>query len=344
MNPPRRRTSQPPTNLQMSDIARLAGVSESTVSRALKDSPLIAASTRERIRRLAEEAGYVVNPVASSLRSRQSGVITVAVPLVHAREPHLFDPFMMTMLAHLADALGDRGYNMLLAKIAVHQDGWVRRLQQPGRSDGVILIGQSSEHAAINEAARTGIPLTAWGTRMPAQKYPVVGTDNRLGGQLGTEHLIRHGRRRIAFLGDERLPEVAHRHDGYRQALRAAGLKAHPDLLVRSPFSSGDAYASVRALIDGGADFDGVMAASDVIAISAIRAITESGRRVPQDVSVVGFDDILLAEHAHPPLTTVRQELAQGAVKLVDTVIAAIRGEQAESTILPPTLIVRASA
>lgn len=344
MTPPRRRTSQPPTNLQMADIARLAGVSESTVSRALRESPLIAEKTRERIRRLAEEAGYAVNPVASSLRSRQTGVITVAVPLVHEREPHLVDPFMMTMLAHLADALGDRGYNMLLAKIAVHRDDWVRRLQQPGRSDGVILIGQSSEHAAINEAARAGIPLAAWGTRMPAQKYPVVGSDNRLGGELGTAHLIRHGRRRIAFLGDERLPEVAHRHEGYRQALRAAGLKPRPELLMRSPFASEDAYASVRALLAGGAEFDGVMAASDVIAISAIRAIAEAGLRVPQDVSVVGFDDILLAEHAHPPLTTVRQELARGAVALVDTVVAAIRGERPESTILPPTLIVRASA
>ncbi len=328
----------------MADIAKLAGVSESTVSRALKDSPLIAASTRERIQRLAEEAGYAVNPIASSLRSRQTGVITVAVPLVHEREPHLVDPFMMMMLAHLADALSDRGYNMLLSKVAAHQDGWVRRLQQPGRSDGVILIGQSFEHGSINEAARAGIPLTAWGTRLPAQKYPVVGTDNRLGGQIGTEHLIRHGRRRIAFLGDERLPEVGHRHEGYRHALRAAGLKAHSELHVRSHFGSEDAYASVRMLIDSGADFDGVMAASDVIAISAIRALSESGRRVPQDVSVVGFDDILLAEHAHPPLTTVRQELAQGAIKLVDTVIAAIRGEQPESTTLAPSLIVRASA
>lgn len=340
----RPRISQPPTSLQMADIARLAGVSESTVSRALKDSPLIAACTRERIRRLAEEAGYVVNPVASGLRSRQTGVIMVAVPLVREREPHLVDPFMMTMLAHLADALGDRGYNMLLAKIAVHQDGWVRRLQQPGRSDGAILIGHGSGHAAIDEAASAGVPLAAWGPQLPAQRYPVVGSDNRLGGRIGTDHLIRRGRRRIAFLGDERLPEVAHRREGYRQALSEAGLEAHPELQVRSPLASADARASVRAMLDAGAELDGLIAASDVIAIGAIRALSESGLRVPQDVSVVGFDDILLAEHAHPPLTTVRQELAQGAIALVDTVIAVIRGEQPESTILTPTLIVRDSA
>lgn len=340
----RNRISQPPSNLQMADIAKLAGVSKSTVSRALKDNPLIADSTRRRIRRLAEEAGYAVNPVASGLRSRQSGVITVAIPLVHERDQHLFDPFMMTMLAHLADALGDRGYNMLLSKIAAHEDGWVRRLQQPGRSDGVILIGQSFEHTSINEAARAGIPLVAWGTRLPAQRYPVVGTDNRMGGRLGTEHLIRKGMRRIAFLGDERLPEVAHRFEGYRQALRDAGVKAQPALHVRSRFAGDDAYRSAKELLSQGIDFDGLVAASDVIAISAMRALAESGKRVPQDVAVVGFDDILLAEHAHPPLTTVRQELAQGAMALVDTVIASLRGENPESTILSPSLIVRESA
>jgi DNA-binding LacI/PurR family transcriptional regulator len=338
------RPQHPGQRLQMADIAKLAGVSESTVSRALANSPLIAESTRTRIQRLAEDAGYVVNPVARSLRSRQTGVITVAIPLVHESAQQLSDPFMMTMLALLADALSDRGYNMLLAKVAAHKDGWVRRLQQPGRSDGVILIGQSFEHGAINEAARAGIPLVAWGSKLPAQRYPVVGTDNRRGGQIATEHLIRHGRRRIAFLGDERLPEVGHRYEGYRAALQDASLRPIPELHVRSHFASEDAYQSVRDLIVHGADFDGVVAASDIIAISAIRAIAESGRRVPQDVSVVGFDDILLAEHANPPLTTVRQELAQGATALADTVIAAIRGETPESTTLAPSLIVRASA
>ncbi len=328
----------------MADIARAAGVSESTVSRALADSPLIAERTRLRIQSLAAEAGYAVNPVARGLRSRQSGAIAVAIPLVHERDQHLSDPFMMTMLALVADALGDRGYNMLLSKIAAHEDGWVRKLQQPGRADGVILIGQSFEHAAINEAARAGLALVAWGTQLRAQKYPSVGTDNRLGGRLATAHLIASGRRRIAFLGDERLPEIAHRFEGYRTTLRAHGLKPETALHVRSHFTAGEAYKAAKELCAGGTPFDAVVAASDVIAMNAIRAIAESGRRVPQDVSVVGFDDILLAEYAQPALTTVRQEIAHGAKVLVDTVIAAIRGEQPESTTLAPTLIVRASA
>lgn len=337
--PPKRRPSP-----QMADIARLAGVSESTVSRALAGSKLIAEATRARIQGIASEAGYVVNPVARGLRSRQTRVIAVAIPLVHERDQHLSDPFMMSMLALLADALGDRGYNMLLHKIAVHEDGWVRRLQHWGRADGVILIGQSFEHAAINEAARAGLALAAWGTQLKAQRYPSIGTDNRLGGQLATEHLIAHGRRRIAFLGDERLPEVARRFDGYRAALRAHGVRRDAALHVRSAFAAEDAYRAACALIGNGAAFDAVVAASDVIAMNAIRAIVESGRRVPQDVSVVGFDDILLAQYAQPALTTVRQDIASGAASLVDTVLAAIKGEPTQSLMLEPTLIVRASA
>ena len=106
-----------------------------------------------------------------------------------------------------------------------------------------VTIGQSFEHAAINEAARAGIPLAVWGSRLPNQKYPVVGSDNRLGGQLAAAHLAERGRKRIVFLGDERLPEVAHRHDGYRQALRDAGLKAAPERLVRTGFGGPDAEA-----------------------------------------------------------------------------------------------------
>ncbi len=344
MSAPRKRTARRSSSPQMADIARAAGVSESTVSRALADSPLIAERTRLRIQSLANEAGYAVNPVARGLRSRQSGVIAVAIPLVHERDQHLSDPFMMTMLALLADALSDRGYNMLLSKIATHEDGWVRKLQQPGRADGLILIGQSFEHASINEAARAGLALVAWGAQLRGQKYPVVGSDNRKGGELAAEHLIASGRRRIAFLGDERLPEIGHRFEGYRAALRAHGLKRHAALHLRSPLTAGEAYRSAQALCAGGAPFDAVMAASDVIAMNAMRAIAESGRRVPQDVSVVGFDDILLAQYAQPALTTVRQDTARGASALVDTVIAAIRGEKPESTTLPPKLIVRASA
>lgn len=322
----------------------MAGVSESTVSRALADNPVVAERTRAYIKQLAGEAGYHINPIASSLRSKRSQIICVAVPLMHANEQPLSDPFMMTMLALLADELTGRGYSMLLSKVAQHHDHWVEDLLQSSRADGVIMIGQSLEHAALNEAAKMGLPLVVWGSRMPEQDYVSVGSDNRLGGELATEHLIAAGRSRIAFLGDDELPEVAPRFTGYRQTLEKHGLDYDPRLYARSHFVSEDAYRLTRAMLKKAEPPDGLFAASDVIAIGAMRALAEAGLRVPQDLSLVGFDDIPLAAYSHPPLTTIRQDFSQAVRLLVDKILAIVSDGEAESVELPVTLVVRESA
>lgn len=331
------------TPLTMADVAARAGVAESTVSRALADNPLVAEATRLRIQKLAAELGYSINQVAQSLRSQKTRVVAVAVPLLHESSQPLSDPFMMGMVAQLADALAARGYSMLLSKVPVHEEDWIGRLLQPGRADGVILIGQSFEHANINDASRRGKAVVAWGAQLPEQVYASVGTDNRLGGELATSHLLQRGRRRIAFLGDERLPEVGQRYEGHIQALRQLGVEPDPELLARSHFRAEDALDDIRAFVTAHPDIDGIVAASDVIANSAIRALTEAGRRVPDDVSIVGYDDIELASYAHPPLTTVRQDLAEGARLLVERVLS---GEThvAQSVAMTPALIIRQSS
>ena len=192
--------------LQMSDLAKIAGVSESTVSRALADHPSVAQATRVRIKALASELGYRINPIARSLRAGRSGVIAVVVPLQHDRNGHLTDPFMMTMLTYLADELTSRGYSMLLSKAVQESGAWLDSTLAQSIAEGLVIIGQSHEHEAINAAAERGAPLVAWGAQMPGQAYPCVGSDNHAGGLIATRHLIRQGRRRIAFLGDERLP------------------------------------------------------------------------------------------------------------------------------------------
>ncbi|MCE3002008.1 MAG: LacI family DNA-binding transcriptional regulator [Xanthomonadaceae bacterium] len=331
-----------PTRLTMADIARRAGVAESTVSRALADNPRVAKSTRRRIQQLAAIAGYTINPVAQSLRSQRTRTISVAIPLVHERRQPLSDPFLMNMLAHLADALSEHAHSMLLSKVPVHEDGWVDRLLQSGRADGVILIGQSHEHATIDHAARSGLPLVVWGARMERQAYASIGSDNRCGGELATQHLLARGRRRIAFLGDERLPEVGHRHEGYARALAQAGLKVDPRLSMRTHFSAHDAYLAAMRLIARSPRLDAVVAASDVIAASTLRALLESGRRVPHDVAVVGYDDTEMASYTSPPLTTVRQDVARGAALLVERVLSG-RATAADSVEMSPELQVRAS-
>ncbi|PZQ29653.1 MAG: LacI family transcriptional regulator [Stenotrophomonas acidaminiphila] len=328
----------------MADIARMAGVSESTVSRALADNPRVAERTRAYVKQLAAEAGYQVDPVARSLRVRRSNTICVAVPLMHAHEQPLSDPFMMTMLALLAEELTGRGYSMLLSKVDRHQDDWIGQLARSSRADGLIMIGQSFEHAEMNAAAREGWPMVVWGSHIDGQAYVSVGSDNLLGGELATTHLIEAGRRRIGFLGDEQLPEVAPRFSGYRAVLERHGLPFDRRLHARSHFLSEDAYRLTRAMLKKADPPDGLFAASDLIALGAIRALAEAGLRVPQDVSLVGFDDLQLANYSQPPLTTIRQDLSQASRLLVDRLLVMIEGGKAESIQLPVHLVVRESA
>lgn len=330
--------------LTMSDLAAIAGLSTSTVSRALENNPLIALATRERVQALAREHNYSVNTVARSLRSRKTGAVAVVVPLVHDADQPLSDPFFTAMLGHLADALSTRGYDLLLSKVPVHADDWVSRPIRNRRADAVIVIGQSFEHEAIDAAARDGIPVVAWGAMLPGQHYATVGSDNREGGRLAAAHLLENGRRRLAFLGNHELPEVSHRFDGFLAAHQQYGVEHDPALVLPAHFGRDDAQRASRALVEAGARFDGVVAASDIIAAAMIRALGEKGLNVPHDVGVVGFDDAPLAAYNAPPLTTIRQRVEEGANLLVNLALAAAAGEVGETVQLPVDLIVRGSS
>ncbi|MBL8550597.1 MAG: LacI family DNA-binding transcriptional regulator [Hyphomonadaceae bacterium] len=329
--------------VMMSDIAALAGVSESTVSRALAGSSLISEKTRQRVVKIAQRHGYAVNPAARSLRRGLSHTIAVMIPLRHAHNQHFSDAFFADMLANLADAVNARGYDLLLHRVSEGEANWVEQPIQSRRADGAIVIGQSLEHKALDQAAVRGVPFVVWGARLPEQHYVSIGTDNFLGGKLATEHLIQRGRKRIAFLGDRRAPEVGERHRGYLKALADSDIRADRKLQLEIPFGADEALRSLSDLVRSGVSLDGVVAASDTIAMSAIRALTESGLKVPADVGVVGFDDVAMASYTLPPLTTIRQEIAPGAVLLVDKLLAILAGEPAQSQQMKPKLVVRAS-
>jgi DNA-binding LacI/PurR family transcriptional regulator len=200
------------------------------------------------------------------------------------------------------------------------------------------------EHKAIETAARDGVPLVVWGAKLPRQRYVSIGTDNLAGGDMATRHLLERGRRHIAFLGDRRVPEVAQRFSGYTKALEQAGLKPNPGLNLPIPFGAEDALKALGDMVRSGRRIDGVVAASDVIAMSAIRALVEAGIRVPEDVSVVGFDDLAIARFTSPPLTTIRQDVVTGARLLVDKLLAIMAGQKAETEQMQPELVVRSSS
>ncbi len=330
--------------IQMADIARLAGVSTATVSRALNGSALINEETRLRIIELARSLNYTINLGAQNLRKGANTTIGVVIPYYPANRQSISDPFFLGMLGSLADALTDRQYDMLLSRVDADHLERVSALYDSGRVGGIIVIGQWGHHDQLNELARQRLPFVAWGAQLPNQLYCSVGGDNASGGQLATEHLLGLGRKRIAFMGEKSLPEPEKRFSGYQKALRKAGLKTDPALYIPSSFAPLAAQDTLRVHLDRhGLNFDAIVAASDLIAISALGVLRERGYRVPEDVSVVGYDDVEPAAHSFPPLTTVRQPLDLAGAHLVDCLLRIMAGEKPESDLLPTTLVVRES-
>ncbi len=329
--------------LQMVDIARLAGVSVSTVSRALNGSELVNAETRQRVAELARSLNYSINFGARNLRLQENKTVAVVVPYDAKSRQHISDPFFLSIVGSIADALTDRGYDMLLSRVDAERLDLASHWFDSGKAIGVILIGQWRHHDQLNEMAARKLPLVVWGGEMPQQLYCSVGGDNVLGGALATRHLLGLGRRRIAFFGDARLPEVWLRQQGYQQALGDAGLVADAGLELPAAFEPGVATSVIRDFCAARSDFDAVFCCSDVLALLTIQALRAAGRNVPADVAVIGYDDMPLAAYCDPPLTTVHQPVAEAGAELVEALLGQLRGERAEPRTMPVYLKLRQS-
>lgn len=329
----------------IAELAKIAGVSAGTVSRALANKSVVNARTRDRIQALARQHGFQVNQMASKLRRQKTGVIAVVVPLGHDRFQHISDPFFMNLLGALADELTERGYDLMLSR-AIPQDdpSWLDRIVNSGMVDGVLMIGQSDQFAKIEEVARHYAPLVVWGSYSPGQRHCAVGTDNRAGGRMAAEYLLGKGHRHLVFLGDTTGIEIAERQRGAFDAVTELGqgatLRHIPVHLSIDEMT--DEIAEALTALDGA--IDGVVAASDTIAMATIRQLAERGISVPDDVAVTGYDDLPLARQTVPQLTTVRQDIAVGAAQMVRRLMDRLDGKPAEALVMPPELVVRGSA
>ena len=325
------------------DLARVAGVSAATVSRALAGKDVVSTKTADRIRKLAEEHGFRPSSVARNLRTRRRGAIGVIIPLGHERGQHISDPFFMTLIGYLADELTERGFDLVLSRVIPNRDDWLMRMIDADRVDGFILIGQSDQSQVLDKVAQSYLPMVAWGAFVQGQIHCSVGTDNYLGGRLATRHLIERGCRDIAFFGDPKAIELALRLDGARAAVAEAGGGVR---LTETPthLAAELSGADIAAFLDAADRVpDGIFAASDLIALTAIQVLTGRGLSVPGDVKVIGYDDLPLAASSVPPLSTIRQDIADGARQLVDSLLKRIDGKQTGSIVLNPELVVRSS-
>ena len=330
--------------LQMADIARLAGVSVSTVSRALSGSRLISTETRQRVEELARSLNYSINVGAQNLRRKQNRTVAVVIPYDRVSRQHISDPFFLAMLGSLADALTERGFDMLLSRVDADSLDTAAQLHNSGVAIGIILIGQWRHHDQLNLLAARRVPIVVWGAQMQQQLYCSVGGDNLAGGLMATRHLLQQGRKRIVFVGDPLLPEVERRHRGHLDALAEQGIADDPLRLVAVPFDAAAARAGIAALCERGVAFDAVFACSDVLASAVMQTLHQHGLAVPADVAVVGYDDIEWASHSNPPLTTVRQPIATAGVALVDALLRVTEGESVAPLTLPVELVVRTSS
>ncbi|MEJ2456596.1 MAG: substrate-binding domain-containing protein [Novosphingobium sp.] len=311
-----------------------------TASRALSESPLVNARTRERIRTLARDHGFQPNRIASNLRSRRTGTIGVVIPLRHERRQHISDPFFMTLLGYLADELTESGYNLMLSR-AVPDDApdWLDRIAGSGMVDGVIVIGQSDQFETIERVAKDYPPLVVWGSSRPGQVHCAVGTDNGTAGRMAAERLLAGGSTRLAFLGETTGMEIADRFAGVRDAVEHTEASC---LHLPCPISLDPMAEELETrLIEHAGWIDGIVAASDLIAMSALKVLDSLGKNVPGDVQIIGFDDLQFAAQTVPPLTTIRQDIAGSARAIITRLKAAIGGNSPDSLITNPVLIER---
>lgn len=336
-----RRSAQ--EKITMQELARLADVDVSTVSRALSDSPLVKPDTKANILRIATETGYVVNASARSLRRRSSQTIGLVVPIRPESGQTISDPFYLEMVGAISHAASEKGYDLIISVPHGEQQIAERRLLQTGRADGLIVIGQAGRAERLNSLGDQARNVVVWGGRLGKLKYTLVGSDNLEGGRLAGEHLLHLGRKRVLFLGNVSLPEVALRYEGLQQAYKERRRTHDSSDVLKLDFGGDAAIDAVVGRIELGPAFDAIFAASDVLAMSAIHALNSKGIAVPEDVSVVGYDNIGQAAMMTPTLTTIDQNIRRGGETMVDLLLRKIAGEQVKSILLPTRLVVRRS-
>jgi DNA-binding LacI/PurR family transcriptional regulator len=319
----------------MADLARLAGVSKITVSRALSENGIVSAQTRDKVRSLAAEHGYKLNVSARNLRLRQSHTIAVIVEMTPSVHRQMSGPYPLEILGGIAQELATENYSVLLTARQGALSPAVRA------ADAVILLGQGARQQAVHLFDTLRLPMVVWGAQQADDAHAVVGSDNRAGGASAAERFVSLGRRHPVYIGNGDHAEGVARLQGFSAHLAQHGVV--PLVVEEKAFTAEAGFAAVKTLLRRKTHFDAVFAFNDLIAMGVVRALIEHGLRVPEDVSVIGYDDTPLGAAFIPPLTSVHQNWHEGGMLLARKALAQFRGEEVTSEMLPSRLVVRAT-
>lgn len=338
----------------LKDIADELGLSIATVSRAIAGNTAISEETRELVVQAAARLGYSAPkrvPKGKTAKGSLAEQVCVVLPVATGHGGQLGNPFELSLLGGIGAALRERRRDFSISWQTPHDDRTLAEFIETAPYRGFIFFGQSQFHDALNRFGAANRPIVVWGVETEGQRYCSVGTDNFEGGFRATRHLIRTGRKRIAFFGSmppiaearTALSQIAQRLEGYKAALKVEALPFDP-AIVQTPFSSRyEGADAVDNLVERGVAFDSIVAASDIVALGALQALKRHGLRVPEDVALIGYDDIDVASFSSPQLSTVRQDVIKAGNMLVSKVLRMMDGHRAASERLPTELIIRGS-
>lgn len=328
--------------LTLEDIAHLAGVSRSTVSRVINGDVNVREETRLKVLEVIQRLNFQPNLAARSLAAGRTGVIGLVIP---AGVSTIFvDPFFPQLIQGVSAAGNANDYSMMLwLAESAYEQRTIRQILHSGLLDGIIVSSMLIDDPIVESLHKSKMPFILIG-RHPTLDVNYLDVDNVLGGREATLHLLRLGYQRVATItGPQNMIAGLDRYQGYREALQAYDVPIRSELVVESDFSENGGYAAMKRLLP--AKPDAIFIASDTMTMGALRALREVGLRVPQDVAIVGYDDVPAAAKIEPPLTTIRQSTHQMGYTAMETLLDIIRlpNSHLYHIILPTELVVRAS-
>ncbi|MFF8693547.1 LacI family DNA-binding transcriptional regulator [Streptomyces sp. NPDC015144] len=330
----------------LEEVAARAGVGRGTASRVINGSPRVSARTREAVEAAVAELGYVPNRAARALAGNRTDAIALVVPEPETR--FFAEPFFSDIVRGVGAALADTDMQLLLTLVG--NDRERRRLVQyltAHRVDGVLLVSVHADDPLPDLLEQLGMPAVMSGRRSASEKLASVDSDNFAGARAAVDHLHVRGRRAIATItGPLDVYGARRRLDGYRDAITATGLAPDEQLIAPADFTEEGGAHAMRELLARRPDVDAVFAASDVMAAGARQVLRESGRRVPDDVALIGFDDSAVARHMDPPLTSVRQPIEEMGRTMARVLLEEIDRDpqQRPQIVLPTELMIRDSS
>ena len=332
------------SDLKLEDIAKLAGVSRSTVSRVVNASPNVSLAARKRVEKIIQNTGYHPNAAARSLASQRTHMIGLVIP--RTTSAFFTDPYFPQLTQGVAFACNDHHLTLSLFLVGNQndEDEITPRISRRGMLDGILIQSGPSDDRLLKRLQSSQVPCLVMGRPLVDEAVNYIDVDNIRAAKQATKHLIGLGYQRIGMItGSKNSSASIDRSEGYRQAMQESGREVEAALIVEGDFSENSVYIAMEKLLPSKPD--AIFAQSDIMAIGAMRAVQEVGLKVPQDIAFVGFDDLPIASVSAIKLTTIRQPITHFGIKAVELLIDIIEkgAKPAKRLILDTELVIRES-